>query len=188
MANSVSTRDIVLLAYKAFDGVMPGRTLLQKRLYFLSVLLQQDLGYDAHYYGPYSAEVANSNSELKSIEFLNENGTSWGMDERGFEKARYDYALSDLGKRVADRIALESPDIWNKIEKAADVLKHAGSNDYMALSMAAKAFYALEKRLGKHGSIDQISEMLPKFGWSVTEDQLSNAVEFLKKAQLVTEA
>ena len=37
-----------------------GRTLLQKKLYFLSVLNQEAFGYRPHYYGPYSQLVADN--------------------------------------------------------------------------------------------------------------------------------
>jgi uncharacterized protein YwgA len=30
-------------------------------------MLGKELGYDAHYYGPYSEEVASANTELKSL-------------------------------------------------------------------------------------------------------------------------
>ena len=39
MGNELLTRDVVVLAYKAFEGDMRGKTLLQKRIYFLSVIL-----------------------------------------------------------------------------------------------------------------------------------------------------
>jgi hypothetical protein len=178
----------VLLAYKAFAGNMPGRTLLQKRLYFLSVLLKQDLGYDAHYYGPYSAEVANSNLELKSIGFVSEQTTVYGKNEQGFEKVRYEYSFSNLGQRVADKLALEYPDLWNQIHTAAKVVDSGGNLNYMELSIAAKAYYVLTQRLNGKGSLKEIEEILQQFGWLVTEDQLSNAASFLKKANLVTQS
>jgi uncharacterized protein YwgA len=37
--------------------VMRGRTLLQKKLYFVSALSREDFGYEPHYYGPYSTVV-----------------------------------------------------------------------------------------------------------------------------------
>src|ERR1035438_7111890 len=51
MGNELLVRDMLLLAYKAFDGNMRGKTLLQKRVYFLSVVLDVGLGYDAHLLG-----------------------------------------------------------------------------------------------------------------------------------------
>jgi len=188
MATSASVRDIVLLAYKAFAGKMPGRTLLQKRIYFLSVLIEQDLGYDAHYYGPYSAEVANSNLELKSIEFVSEGATVYGRNEQGFEKVHYEYSFSDLGRRVADDLALKYPELWNQICNAAKVVESGGDHNYMELSIAAKAYYVLTQKLGGKGSLKDIEKLLPKFGWSVTENQLYKAASFLEKANLVTQS
>lgn len=186
MATNVSVRDVVLLAYKAFGGKMPGRTLLQKRIYFLSVLLKQDLGYDAHYYGPYSAEVANSNLELKSIGFISEQATVYGKNEQGFEKVRYDYSISNLGQKVADKLALEYPELWSQIQKDAQVVERGGNLNYMELSIAAKAYYVLTQRLSGEGTLKKIEEILPQFGWSMTEDQFSKAASFLEKANLVT--
>jgi uncharacterized protein YwgA len=59
----ISTGDVLILAYEAFDGAMGGKTLMQKRLYFLSIILDADLGYEAHYYGPYLEKIATTNVE-----------------------------------------------------------------------------------------------------------------------------
>lgn len=185
MANESLVRNVILLAYKAFDGNMMGKTLLQKRVYFLSIFLNYDLGYDAHYYGPYSEEVATANAELKSLGFISESATSWGIDRRGFELARYDYALSDVGSRITDKKVAANPELWNKIKDAADVVKKAGNLDYMELSIAAKAYFILRK-LNRKATIDDIAAMLPKFGWSVSKEELESATGFLTKTHLVS--
>ncbi|MDX2151473.1 MAG: hypothetical protein SFV54_12120 [Bryobacteraceae bacterium] len=185
MANDALVRDVLLLAYRAFDGVIKGKTMLQKRVYFLSVILPAELGYDAHYYGPYSEEVAFANTELKSLGYLAESASGFGVDQRGFEMARYDYRLTDAGALLAERKADRMPKLWKDIESAANVVKSAGNLDYMELSIAAKAYYVLTKLSGK-ATISEISSMLPKFGWSVTEEQLERATRFLEKADLVT--
>ena len=43
MGNEIMRRDVLVLAYKAFEGDMRGKTLLQKRVYFLSVMLGIDM-------------------------------------------------------------------------------------------------------------------------------------------------
>lgn len=178
-------RDVLVLAYKAFDGDMRGKTLLQKRVYFLSVMLGVDLGYEAHYYGPYSEQVASLNSELKALGYISESSSAWGYDQRGFEMARYDFKLTDIGIRIADRKAANEPGLWQGIQRAASVVKQAGDLDYMELSIAAKAYYVLNKLNGKATLVD-IAAMLPKFGWSVSEKQLEKATDFLAKASLIT--
>jgi uncharacterized protein YwgA len=184
MVNENMIRDVVLLAYKAFGGTIRGKTLLQKRVYFLSVFLRTDLGYEAHYYGPYSEGVAASNAELKSLGFLAESATGWGVDRRGFEMARYDFTLTEAGSRLADKKASSNPELWEQVEKAANVVSDSGNLDYMELSIAAKAYYVLT-HLNRKATLEDISRMLPKFGWSVSKDDLQKAATFLEKTGLV---
>ena len=185
MANEFLARDVLVLAYKAFDGDMRGKTLLQKRVYFLSVMLGVEMGYDAHYYGPYSGNVATLNSELKSLGYVSESSSAYGFDQRGFEMARHDFKLTELGASLADRKTVGHAQLWDKMQAAAAIIRKAGDLDYMELSIAAKAYYVLNKLNGK-ATLEDIAGMLPKFGWSVSEKQLQNATEFLAKADLVT--
>src|SRR5688572_30485443 len=114
MADQYEINDFVLLAYKAFGGSIKGKTMLQKRMYFLSVMLGVDLGYGPHYYGPYSAAVAAANADLKGVGFLGERSSPWGFDHRGFEMARYDYELTEAGQRVAERKSRSQTDLWSR--------------------------------------------------------------------------
>ena len=184
MENDALVRDVLLLAYRAFDGSMKGKTLLQKRIYFLSVMLGAELGYDAHYYGPYSEEVASANTELKSLGYLSEMASPFGVDQRGFEMARYDYKLTEAGIRLADKKAAKMPKMTAAITQAANVITEAGNLDYMELSIAAKAYYVLTKLNGK-ATKEDIAGMLPKFGWNVSNEQLEKATAFLERSHLV---
>jgi len=186
MANEQTIRDVMLLAYKAFGGTIKGKTMLQKRVYFLSVFLNSDLGYEAHYYGPYSEGVATANLEIKSLGYLSESVAGWGVDQRGFEISRYDYTLTEAGARIADRKAALNPDLWKRIEASAKVVTEAGNLDYMELSIAAKAYYILTQ-LKHKATLEDIAKMLPKFGWKVSIEELQKATEFLQKANLVTQ-
>jgi uncharacterized protein YwgA len=185
MGNEIVRRDVLVVAYKAFEGDMRGKTLLQKRVYFLSVMLGIDMGYEAHYYGPYSEKVATINSELKSLGYVSESSSAWVYDQRGFEMARHDFKLSELGTRLADRKAEGQPQLWIQIQKAAQVVRKAGDLDYMELSIAAKAYYVLNKLNGK-ATLEDIAGMLPKFGWSVKKEELEKATDFLAKTDLIT--
>ena len=186
MPNEQTIRDVMLLAYKAFGGTIKGKTMLQKRVYFLSVFLNSDLGYEAHYYGPYSEGVATANLEMKSLGYLSESVAGWGIDRRGFEISRYDYTLTEAGARIADRKVALNPDLWKRIEASAKVVTEAGNLDYMELSIAAKAYYILT-RLKRKATLEDIVSMLPRFGWTVSTEELQKATEFLQKANLVTQ-
>jgi len=67
------TIDVLLLVVKeAGENGLQGRTLLQKKVYFLSELVGIDLGFSAHYYGPYSGLVAGNLASLVNHGFLDE--------------------------------------------------------------------------------------------------------------------
>jgi uncharacterized protein YwgA len=187
MPNEALIRDVVLLAYKAFGGTMHGRTILQKRVYFLSVCLREDLGYEAHYYGPYSGEVATANAEMKSLGFLVEFPLGYGVDRRGFEMARYDCKLTEAGSRLAEKKSAANPQLWERIEGASKIIIDAGNLNYMELSIAAKVYYILI-HLKRKATLADISEMLPRFGWSVSKEELQKAALFLEKTGLVKHA
>ena len=182
----MNVRDFVVLCYGAFDGKIIGKTNLQKKVYFLAASLGkvEKLGYRAHYYGPYSAEVAEANSELKSLNYLSECSTSWGSDNRGFEIARYDFSLTDEGCRLLDRKRSENPDTWENLCNLANKIKEAGNLDYWDLSIAGKAYFILDKR-GKSASSQEIQDVARALGWEVRRDELDRASAFLEKINLI---
>src|SRR5438477_8658832 len=117
------------LSLLALGGGIQGRTKLQKTIYFLGILTgdMPDLGYRAHFYGPYSDEVAAAVNRLKSLGFLQQTSQSTGAwDEGGFEIARQDFQLTDEGRGVAQQKAKNSPHAWKKIQKAVQHLESAG--------------------------------------------------------------
>lgn len=63
---------ILLVVSKEEEQSLRGRTLLQKKLYFLSMLKRVDFGFRPHYYGPYSSWVAENLDTLVGIGFLKE--------------------------------------------------------------------------------------------------------------------
>ena len=100
----ITARDFLLLAYEAFGGKFDGKTILQKRLFFLSVIVAgDDLGYKPHYYGPYSSQVTEANSDLKSLGLVEEAVTKYGTDNRGFEVMRSDFKLTKAGQGIPNR-------------------------------------------------------------------------------------
>src|SRR5437016_3161878 len=100
--------DFVHLVLHAAGGKVQGRTKLQKLVYFAGVLtnMLDDLGYRAHYYGPYSSRVTAATEELRSLGFLEQRTAAAGVvDPHGFEIARYDYTLTEDGKKIAEEKA-----------------------------------------------------------------------------------
>ncbi len=169
------------------SGEIQGRTLLQKRAYFVSLLTSSsvELGFDAHYYGPYSAIVDGTVVELKNLGFVEETGTGFGVVSGGFEMRRYDYRLSPDGKRVVE--SLRGSDSYQKIQQALERISAAGDPNYMELSMAAKAFYILRKE-NRPMTRDQLAHAAESFNWQIGQVSLERAILFLRNLGLTEEA
>src|SRR5487761_771666 len=158
----MNASQFLLSLIKACGEKVHGRTLLQKQSYFVSLLsgIPIDLGYQAHYYGPYSATVDGTLTQLKNLGFVEEASTGFGMVSGGFEMRRYDYRLTKDGKKVVAPF-LNSPD-HKGIEAAVRKIQEAGEPDYMELSIAAKAFYILRNQ-GKMMSTAELLKEAKKF-------------------------
>ena len=180
----MKTENLMLLTYYALGGKIEGKTKLQKTFYFLSVILDKDLGYDAHYYGPYSANVAEINTDLTTYGYLNETSNHWGLYSGGFEVIRYDYQLTEEANEIIKIKKEKNPEDWNKIKDAVELIKSSGDIHYMVLSVAAKAHFILKNEVGRV-SFEKIKEMAGNFGWQVSDEELTEAKEFLLAAKLV---
>jgi len=179
----MQTRDFVLFAHGAFGGGISGRTALQKKIYFLGIMLGENHGFSPHYYGPYSAQVADANSELKSLNYLKEEVNVYGWDHQGFEMVRYDYSLTEDGQKLLQRKKKEYPKEWEKMLECANRIKDAGNLNYMELAMAAKAYMILKREGGKTNR-NTIKTVAERLGWSIDETELDRAIDFLDKIHL----
>lgn len=179
-------RDFVAMTLLAAGGEIQGNTKLQKLVYFMGVLTNQldELGYRAHFYGPYSGEVAYAVGQLRAIGAVDQNETDWGYDRRGFEVKRYDYRLNPAGRQYAEGLKKQSRELWDKIQHASEVYNRSGDLDYMDLSVAAKTYFLLGQRKGK-ASMHELAGLAPRFGWSVNAEQIKEAADYLSKLGLV---
>lgn len=181
----MTASDFVLSLISGFGGQVQGRTLLQKRAYFVAQLsaVPVELGYDAHYYGPYSAVVDNCIARLKSLGFISEDNLGFGIaNASGFEVKRYDYRVTDDGNRIIE--SLRSRQDYSRVVSACGAVTEAGDPNYLVLSVAAKADFILGKR-GKAMTRTEIIREAQKFDWRIQGDTLNNAVTFLEKLGLV---
>lgn len=183
----MDARTFLMLAMDALGGHVRGRTKVQKQVYFLGLLTGElkNLGYEAHYYGPYSQAVSNALSLLKNIGLVDESSSGAGaVNDMGFEVRRYDYTLNDDGRAVASQKERRQPVAWRRIQKAARRLRDAGDLDYMQLSVAAKTRFLLGKKANA-ATIEEITDLARRFGWVVERSQVEKAAKFLESLGLV---
>lgn len=175
------------LSLLALGGTIKGRTKLQKTIYFLGLLTDslEDLGYRAHYYGPYSDAVADAINRMKSLGFIQESTLGVGaVNAAGFEIARHDFTLTAEGLRVAGNKADKNPDAWGKIESAVGLFTAAGDLDYMEMSVAAKTIYMLSTK-EKPATPSELCESARALGWNPDQEEITRSIGFLKKLDLV---
>jgi hypothetical protein len=173
--------DLILLALLANDNNIKGKTYLQKSLYFIEKRVKTDLRFIPHYYGPYSPDINSELSNLIAIGMINEKEEDLGIiNSHGFERKRFDYDLMPAGEKMAKRIAAEYKDEWIGIKKFFSELKELGNIDYMDLSLAAKAFYLIERER-KSLTPEEIKQKAESLNWPIDESSSERAINILKK-------
>jgi len=186
----MKTYDFVHLVLYAAGGKIEGRTKLQKMVYFTGVLTKREheLGFRAHFYGPYSPDVAGAVDKLRALSFLRQTSSGGGaFDNRGLEVARYDYELTEDGTLIAQEKTRNYSNEWKRIKAAVKRLIASDPNDYVKLSIAAKTYFLHGKLKGttSAGELERLSE---HFGWRVTKDEICEAFNWLKTVRLVERA
>lgn len=181
------TIDVLLLVVKgAGENGLQGRTLLQKKVYFLSELMGVDLGFSAYYYGPYSGVVAGNLESLVNHGFLKEVTevfeTTPPRNVFG-EIHRYTYFLTDDVEELWGDIESD-PEFPEWQEKLDRINAHELANDFDRLSIAAKVHYIVDWR-GK-STIGEVKQVAEDYGWKVSEDDIEGVLSFLTELELVT--
>ena len=181
--------DVLLLVVKGEgkEGLC-GRTLLQKKVYFLSALLNEPYGFTAHYYGPYSSYIAGNLESLVNCGFLHEKTESFATvsaDRSLFgEVRRHTYTLTNDGHEVWDNIEKEKEPDFEKWKNALDLINQQPiSNDFNKLSIAAKVHYIVNWR--KKATIEEVRQVAKEYGWNVEDEDIENVHSFLKELKLV---
>lgn len=181
------TIDVLLLVVKeAGEDGLQGRTLLQKKVYFLSELMDVDLGFSAHYYGPYSGLVAGNLASLVNHGFLDEVTEVFETTpprNRFGEKNRYTYRLTDDAKELWSDIE-NDPEFLEWKEKLDRINAHEIAHDFDRLSIAAKVHYILDWRgESKIGEVERVAE---EYGWRVEKEDIESVLSFLTELGLIT--
>ena len=169
----MSVRHAVLATIHAQDGVVKGRTLLQKKLYFLGDLSDEDYGFSPHYYGPYSELVAQQVEALAKMSagFIDEGVVGLAGTGGPFgERVRYDLGLSTAGKKVLRK----RKDILSPYQDHLDRINgHSIANNVKLMSAAAKAHFIVTE----HGpaTVKDIQQRALGLGWRVSRDQIQKS-------------
>ena len=161
-----------------------GRTTLQKKLYFFSVLEETDLGFGPHYYGPYSSLVAENLDILVSARFLNEVTETFETDQNIFgEIRRHTYSLTPDGDTIMKEIQQETE--YTDWKQTLDTLNSQPlASDFNTLSIAAKVYYIVNRQ--GRTTTEQIQEVAKEYNWNIDDSQIENVSSFLEDLSLIS--
>ena len=176
----LSSDDAVLAVAEGWDGEIPGRTLLQKVAYFLSVLTGSDLGFRPHYYGPYSPLIAATVNERVALGELQETvrnspRTFEGHDD---EKRFYVYQLTARGKRAVEIHRSWNPPEFERAVEIARKIKELGA-DYMQLAFASKLHLIIRAQKEKPITVEQIRAAAEELDWPLSEEDVRQGATVL---------
>jgi uncharacterized protein YwgA len=178
----MNTVNAILATIASDDtGVILGRTLLQKRMYFLSVLLEENHNFAPYFYGPYSSTVADSLESLLEAGFITEKSESLGAGNEFGEIRRFDYELTQAGRNIIDGQSDSFRtyfDCLNKIEN------HPIANNVYLLSIAAKVHLIVSEQ--GRASSKQIEDRAASLGWKLSSRDISQVIEYLTNLNLVS--
>ncbi|MEM2870383.1 MAG: hypothetical protein QW379_08205 [Thermoplasmata archaeon] len=168
--------DGILLAVEACEPAHVGRTALQKLMYFASRRGVVDAEFSAHYYGPYSQEVASEVASLVDLNFLEEQaGVVYASGNVG-----YVYRLTEEGRQV-----LPGGNGQKKLIRAivSSAVSRLSLNPRL-LATAAKVHFILDS---SHEPMvpQKIRERAGRLGWELEEADIFKVIDYLKDLELV---
>jgi hypothetical protein len=178
-------RELLLLVASAAGGILDGRTVAQKLLYFAGRRLEQPTGHTAYFFGPYSDDCNAALQRSVLADELSERIEripDWGG---GPDAMKHTYTLTDRGKEEAERIAAAKP------EEAEEVLATVGAIvgavpglRQSTLSAAAKIDLIVSE---EHRVMppDEIRELASALGWRLSQNEVDEALNVLTQLDLV---
>jgi uncharacterized protein YwgA len=186
----LSSDDVVLAIAHGWDGAVPGRTTLQKVAYFIARRTGADLGHTAHYFGPYSSNVAATTAErVAAGDLLEERKVAAERDAGPHDqRTYYTYRLTETGRSASDIHRSWDSDLFDRaIETTKEINRvlhevHAGP---MQLAFAAKVDYILSTRKGGGlVSYRDIRKAASELAWDLSHEDVGKGVDILVKLGL----
>ena len=156
----------------------PGRTVLQKLVYFCSVRLNLKVSYYAHYFGPYSEDVATAEQSLCALGFLSE--TRYRTDNGAWA---YEYQPTNDGRVILKGLA-KNADVEQVRSFISEITAIPGWDHSRTISCAAKVFF-ITRRMGTTMTESAISAQAKSFGWTLEPNTIDEVVSFLSRLGMV---
>ena len=152
------------------------RTVIQKVLYFATLQGITRTVYEAHFYGPYSPEVAGTIQDLTSAKFLREREETLDPNASPWEVRAYKYSLPKNVEEALDSVLTKDDRKDAKVlEWVVDTCMKRGSLKPKPISIAAKVLYILHEEK-QPLMASEIKKKADELGWKIAEPEIENSV------------
>jgi hypothetical protein len=179
--------DVAIVTIGVAGDKVVGRTVIQKLIYFGTVLHLTNAKYRPHYYGPYSSEVAGTLQELTSLGFVDEQVET--KETTGYtvsdEWKRYCYRLTEDGQSFLNTVKEECPEDFLNLSQLIDKCKNKSKLNPQILSWAAKVHYIASNDEEKTIGFDEIKSRAESLKWNLNNGQIDKAIDLLEDLKLV---
>jgi uncharacterized protein YwgA len=181
--------DAILAIVSAAGSSIQGRTTLQKLAYFGTAKGLLEAHFKAHFYGPYSTEIADTIESLVSLGFLKEGSNILGpqtdpwLAEVSGEVKTYTYELTDDGKQLVAEIKKQKKEEWEGIREVVESAKKYSNLSPGILSIAAKVHFMIRDMGRKPVTLDRLVAEAEKHNWDLSEDKIQKAAGLLMRLE-----
>jgi uncharacterized protein YwgA len=181
----MSIRDLLLLIVDAAGETVEGRTIAQKLGYFVSVELDRDLGYQAHFYGPFSRDVEEAlalNVVAGDLEESVDRIPDW---YGGPDALRHSYTLSRDGHERVEVLKRQKTDEAERVQATVQSIGQAIPNFRQQTLSAAAKIHLIITEQGRPVAIAEIPRLAGHLGWRLSQDEVNRTVDVLRRLDLV---
>ena len=177
---------VILRQLADINGIIEGKTLLQKVVYFVNEKLGLNLRFVPYYYGPYSEEVTMAIEEMIGVGMIKEDVETYPSTPwlKQFEPKLYRYELNEFGLKFADIVKKEHLEQATQIENVINEIRQVFQNNVKLLSVAGKMFNILKLK-GKPMTADDILNEAKILGWKISKADAEEAILALEKIGLI---
>ena len=177
---------LVLTLDHAGEQGIRGKTFLQKRLYFMGVFMERELGHRPHYYGPYSPLVESNLGLLSEYGLIEQKVVPLGVGT-GRLVERHDLFITGEGAQFAERIRRLEPGLAMQVGSAIEKIERGGNIDSTTLAVAAKIHFIVNDSESVEGAFtfEYIQTTASQLGWEVDAETALRAAKFLQELGLV---
>jgi uncharacterized protein len=175
-------REVSLVLLHECGGAISGKTLLQKLAYFLAVRNNLDLGFEPHFYGPFSRKLEQEVELLVLSDWALEQTMVLGTSRGGAPINNTRYELTEEGKTHALQAVKENPELAEDARMIVKVLRDADALTTKRVSLAAKIHFILQSQ-GLPMKTEEMTAKSPELGWRVNPQEVGRWSTFYRASR-----